>query len=105
MKIEKKELREIEFLFAQSTKGLHLLFDDHKKLTDILSTPTKEKLFFKSGNIEKIKELFSALVSKKGFQEKQSFLNNLNAEQFEILVRAYFHIVDNTILTQKKMIH
>ena len=105
MKIEKKELQEIEFLFTQSTQGLHLLFDDMKQLTNILSTPTKEKSFFKSPNMEKIKELFQTLVSKKGFEEKQSFLKSLNSEHFEILVRAYFHIVDNTILTQKKMVH
>ena len=105
MKIERKQLKEIEFLFNQSINGIHLLFDDNKKLAHILSTPTKEKSFFDSKNIQKIQEVFTGLISKKSLKEKQSYLNNLNSENFEILVRTYFHIVDNTILTQSKTIH
>lgn len=105
MKIERKQLKEIEFLFNQSTKGIHLLFDDNKRLAHILSTPTKEKTFFDSKNMEKIQKVFTGLISKKSLKEKQDYLSNLSSEKFEILVRTYFHIVDNTILTQNRMIH
>ena len=105
MKIERKQLKEIEFLFNQSTKGLHLLFEDKKKLAHILSIPTKEKSFFDSKNMNKIQEVFTGLVSKKSLREKQNYLNSLTSENFEILVRTYFHIVDNTILTKNKTIH
>ncbi len=105
MKIERKQLREIEYLFNQSAKGLHLLFEDNKKLTHILSAPTKEKSFFDTKNMPKIQEIFTGLISKKSLREKQDYLNQLDSENFEILVRVYFHIVDNTILTQKKVIH
>ena len=105
MKIERKQLKEIEFLFNQSTKGIHLLFEDNKKLSHILSTPTKEKTFFDSKNMQKIQEVFTGLISRKSFKEKQNYLNDLDSEHFEILVRTYFHIVDNTILTQNKIIH
>ncbi|MGI9548570.1 MAG: hypothetical protein ACR2M7_01115 [Bdellovibrionales bacterium] len=105
MKIEKKQLKEIEFLFDQSTKGLHLLFDDNKKLTNILKIPTIEKHFFNSENIKKIQSVFTDLISKKSFQDKKRYLNELNSENYEILVRTYFHIVDNTILSTNKNIH
>ena len=105
MKIERKRLKEIEFLFKQSVKGLHLLFDDNQKLIDILSKPTQEKTFFDSKNMCKIQEVFTGLISKKGFKEKQNYLNTLNSESFEILVRTYFHILDNTISNQNNMIH
>ena len=105
MKIERKQLKDIEFLFNQSTKGIHLLFEDNRKLAHILSVPTKEKSFFDSKNMHKIQEVFTGLISKKSLKEKQFYLNNLNSENFEILVRTYFHIVDNTILTQNKNIH
>lgn len=105
MKIERKQLKEIEFLFNQSTKGIHLLFEDNKKLAHILSVPTKEKSFFDSKNMHKIQEVFTGLISKKSLKEKQIYLSSLNSENFEILVRTYFHIVDNTILTQNKTIH
>ena len=105
MKIEKNQLKEIEFLFSQSAKGLHLLFDDTKKITDILKTPTKEKQFFSSENMKRIETLFTGLVAEKSFAGKKKYLNNLNRESFEIVVRTYFHIVDNTILTVNKSIH
>ncbi len=105
MKIEKKQLKEIEFLFDQSTKGLHLLFDDNEKLTNILKIPIAEKHFFNSDNIKKIQSVFTGLISKKSFQDKKRYLDELNSENFEILVRTYFHIVDNTILSASKNIH
>ena len=105
MKIERKQLQEIEFLFKQSIQGLHLLFDDTKRLTDILSTPTREKSFFDSKNMSQIQEVFTGLISKKSFREKQNYLNTLTSKKFEILVRTYFHILDNTILTQNKTLH
>ena len=55
--------------------------------------------------MEKIQKIFTGLISKKSLKEKQDYLNNLNSENFEILVRTYFHIVDNTILTQNKIVH
>ena len=105
MKIERKKLKEIEFLFHQSTKGLHLLFEDKAKLTNILRRPTKEKSFFDSKNMHKIQEVFTGLITKESLKAKKSYLNSLNSENFEILVRTYFHIVDNTILTNNKTIH
>ena len=105
MKIEKNQLKEIEFLFSQSANGLHLLFDDTKKITDILKNPTKENQFFSSSNMKRIESLFTGLVAEKSFASKKKYLNNLNEENFEIIVRTYFHIVDNTVLTVHKTIH
>ena len=105
MKIEKKQLKEIEFLFDQSVKGLHLLFDDKDRLVDILKTPIQEKQFFNSENMKTIQNLFTNLISRKTFQDKKEYLTTLNPQNFEILVRTYFHIVDNTLLAVEKTVH
>lgn len=105
MKIDRKQIKDIEFFFNQSVKGLHLLFEDTQKLIHILKTPTKEKIFFESENMQKIQKLFTNFISKKSFKEKQIYLTQLNPENFEILVRTYFHIVDSTILTKNNSIH
>ncbi len=109
MKIEKKQLkkqlREIEFLFSQSAKGLHHLFDDKARIANILSAPAREKNFFNSRNMKKIQNIFAELVSRKTVQDKKNYLSQLNSENFEILVRTYFHIVDNTILSSDKALH
>lgn len=105
MKIEKKQFKEIEFLFNQSMKGLHLLFDDNQRLHKILKTPTLEDQFFRPSNKEKIENLFTELISRKSFKAKKRYLDQLNPENFEILVRIYFHIVDNTLLTKNNTLH
>ena len=105
MKIARKQLKEIEFIFNQSIRGVHLLFPDNKKLACILKNPTQEDSFFNSENMSKIQEVFTGLVLQKGIQEKKNYLDHLDPEKFEILVRAYFHIVDNTICSNKKIIH
>ena len=105
MKIERKQLKEIEFIFRQSAQGVHLLFDDREKLVHILSRPVQEKIFFDSKNMEKLQEVFTRLISEKSLKDKQVYLKSLSAEYFEIFARAYFHIVENSILTQDKLIH
>ena len=105
MKIERKQLKDIEFLFDQSAKGLHLLFDDQQRLTQILRKPTQNKSFFNSKNMKRIQVIFTGLISRKTFEDKKNYLNNLNPDNFEILVRTYFHIVDNTILSTAKTTH
>ena len=105
MKIERKQLREIEFIFRQSAQGVHLLFDDRKKLIHILSRPVQEKSFFDDKNMEKLQEVFTGLLTQKGLRDKQVYLESLSAKHFEIFARAYFHIVENSILTQDKLIH
>ena len=105
MKIEKKQLKEIEFLFDQSTKGLHLLFDDKEKLAIILKEPIHEQSFFSSKNMKTIQFLFTNLISKKSFFDKKAYLQTLNAKNFEILVKTYFHIVDNTFLSAERNLH
>ena len=105
MKIEKKHLKDIEFIFNQSVKGLHFLFDDNKKLIPILKKPIHEKIFFESKNMQKIQDIFTGLISKKSLKEKRIYLNNLSDENFEILVRTYFHIIENSISKQNQLMH
>ena len=104
LEIKKTDLNQIELLLNQSTKGYHCLFD-HKKIAQILKTPTENLDFFTKVNIQLVQELLSSLLSKKSFQQKQSYLNSLNHQKFELLVRTYFHIVDSTVMASLKTPH
>lgn len=102
--IKERDLHEIEFLLNQSTRGHHLLFDTDQ-VVDILKTPTEELDFFKQNNILRIQSLLSRLTSKKTLKDKRTYLKSLDREAFEILVRTYFHIVDNAILASSCVSH
>lgn len=94
--INESHLDEIEHLLAQSMNGIHLLFDN-ETIANILKTPTEEVELFSLKNMNRIQELFTQLVEKETLYEKQDFLNSLERESFEMLLRTYFHIVDNSL--------
>ncbi len=102
--MEDKNLHHIETLLAQSMNGLHLLFD-HDRVAEILKVPTEELDFFKNENMEKIQALFSEFMEKSSLHEKKSFLSSLDPHSFEILVRTYFHILDNSLLAASSVKH
>ena len=97
LEIKQSDLNKMELFLNQSAKGYHFLFD-HKKVVQILKTPTEESSFFNKANMERIQELLIGLLSQKSFRQKQDYLDSLNHHNFELLVRTYFHIVDSTVM-------
>jgi hypothetical protein len=93
--IEDSNLDAIESLLSMSIKGIHQLFN-HADIAEILKKPTEEIDFFNFQNMDKIQDLFLELIQKKTFEEKKVFLDGLSKENYEIVLRAYFHIVENT---------
>jgi hypothetical protein len=94
--INESHLDEIEHLLAQSMNGIHLLFDN-ETIAKILRTPTEEMELFSVKNMSRIQDLFTQLVQRETLDEKQDFLESLEKESFEMLLRTYFHIVDNSL--------
>jgi hypothetical protein len=76
--------------------GIHLLFDN-ETIKDILKVPTEQLDLFHFRNLDKIQDLFTEFIKRQGLQEKQIWLSTLDKESFEMLVRTYFHIVDNSL--------
>lgn len=97
-KTQDLQIAELEKLLNQSVRGFHHLFDKDK-ISEILKTPTEELDFFTVDNMQTIQKLFDELIKKETMQEKQAFIERLNDQHFEILLRTYFHIVDSTILS------
>ena len=104
IEIKERDLHEIEFFLNQSTLGHHLLFE-RKQVADILKTPTEKLDFFKKNSLHRIQSLLTGLISKKSLKEKKHYLRSLDSEAFEILLRTYFHIVDNAVLAATQSIH
>jgi hypothetical protein len=102
--IDKGQLEQMEYLLSQSAQGFHLLFDS-KSVRRILSRPTEKMDFFTFENLNRIQAILGDFLKKKTFQEKKFFLEGLDDESYELLVRSYFNIVDNTILEGTKHKH
>ncbi|MGE0764519.1 MAG: hypothetical protein AB7N80_14685 [Bdellovibrionales bacterium] len=97
-------LDEIERLLTQSMNGLHVLFDN-AMVAKILQKPTEELDFFSFDNLDRIQSLFTKFVERPTLNDKKDFIASLDRESYEILVRTYFHIVDNSILAANRPRH
>jgi hypothetical protein len=97
IRIDEKNLEEIERLLGQSLNGLHLLFEN-KKVAEVLKHPTESLDFFSIENQDRIQVLFTSLVQHESYFDKLCFLRELDEESYEILLRTYFHILDNTVM-------
>jgi hypothetical protein len=96
LRISDSHLDQIEHLLAQSMNGIHLLFDN-ETIARVLKKPTEEVDLFQQRNLDKIQDLFTAFIQKASFAEKQLYLSSLDKESYELLLRTYFHIVDNSL--------
>lgn len=99
-----ENFEQIEYLLFQSTQGIHFMFEN-QDIKKVLSKPTKSEIFFTEKNMKKVQGLLSGFLDCKTLQAKQSYLDRLPADDFELLIRAYFHLVENTILAHSNIRH
>ncbi len=102
--IEPKQLEQLEYLLNQSAQGLHLLFEN-REVARVLSTPTEKLDFFTFENITKVQNIFSKFVQKNSLMEKRIFVESLDHPNRDLLLRAYFQILENAILSNKPLKH
>lgn len=97
-------LERMDQLIYQSTRGIHILFD-HKDIVGAINDkdPTLEE-----NTIEKLKliqDLLYKFIRMKEVDQKKAFLKELNSHEYALLIRAYFKIVDNSILNKHSERH
>jgi hypothetical protein len=94
--VEEKNLERMEALLRQSAQGIHILFDN-QSIADVMRQNQDDKDFFDFDKMKRVQDVMTELIAKKSYYEKVSYLRELDASSFEMLVRTYFHIVENTV--------
>jgi hypothetical protein len=102
--IDKDQLDQVEYLFSQSAQGLHLLFDN-EDIRKVLSRPTEDLDFFTFENVDRIQKLLGDFITKTSLEAKRTFLERLDRDTYELLLRTYFNIVENSIYEQDLLKH
>jgi hypothetical protein len=101
---QEKSLERMEALLKQSAMGIHILFDNNS-IAKVMSQGKDDKDFFDFNKMKRVQDVMTELIAKKSYYEKVSFLKELDDEAFEMLVRTYFHIVDNTVRAATEQHH
>lgn len=94
----------MEALLTHSAMGVHALFDN-KSIADALRKVKDDKDFYDLDKMKKIQDVMTELIAKKTYFEKMAYLNSLESEAYSMLVRAYFHIVENTVRANHEELH
>ncbi len=94
--VEEKSLERMEALLTQSAMGVHILFDN-QSIANALKHVKDEKDFLNYDKMKVVQDVMTELVAKKTYIDKLAYLNSLDKEAYQMLVRAYFHIVENTV--------
>jgi len=53
--------------------------------------------FYDFDKMKRVQNVMTELIAKKTYFEKVAYLRSLDLESFQMVVRAYFHIVKNTV--------
>lgn len=94
--IEETSLERMEALLSHSALGVHVLFDN-KDIAEVLKEVKDDKDFYSFDKMKKVQDIMTELIAKKTYFEKMAYLQALDPESYQMLVRAYFHIVENTV--------
>ena len=104
MTANEREVQTIEYLIYQSTQGIHFLFNNDE-IEAVMRMPDEGEAFFSIENMTKVQALLTQWLERPTFSEKRSFLDSLAHDQHAMLIRAYFHLVDTTIMTHSNLRH
>ena len=96
MKNIEDNLSGVEYLLSQSLKGFHFAFEK-QDIKLALGSPLNGISEFEYENREKVQEIFSKFVSCQSLEQKQAYLKSLPAIDKELLIKAYFNILENTL--------
>ncbi len=102
--VDEKSLEQMETLLAHSARGVHVLFDNDS-IARVLKQESDDKDFLDLMKMKKVQDIMTELVAKKTFFEKKAYLHTLDKDSYDILVRAYFHIVENTVRANYNLKH
>lgn len=102
----------MEAILTQAAKGIHVLFDN-KTIAEVLKLDSSQNNaqpksstipgnsadneFYSFEQIKKVQNLMTELIAKKSYHDKISFLESLDRETYQLVVKAYLHIVENSL--------
>ena len=94
--LEEKSLEKMEALLRQSALGVHVLFDN-EDIANAMSPVSDNKDFFDFDKMKRVQDVMTELIAKPTYLDKVYYLRDLDTESYHMLIRTYFHIVENTV--------
>lgn len=98
---QEQALEKMEAILNQAAMGIHVLFDK-ESIAAAYKEVTDEKDFYDFDKVKVIQDSMTELISRKSYFEKLAYLQSLDKGTLVLLIRAYFHIVENNVLASQQ---
>ncbi len=102
--IQEKSLERMEALLKQSAMGIHILFQN-TEIAAAMKNFKDNTDFFDFNKMKRVQDVMTELVAKPSYYEKVAFLKELDQDSYQMLIRTYFHIVENTVRASTEQHH
>lgn len=103
--IKEKGLQKMEALLRQSAMGIHILFDNDTIAKSLKRKPRDDRELLDFEKMKRIQEIMTELITKGTYYEKVDYLQELDEDSFDMLVRTYIHIVENNVRQASEHTH
>lgn len=102
--VREKGLQKMEALLKQSAQGIHVLFDN-QTIARAMGKKHDDRDFLDFNKMKRIQDIMTELVTKTNYYDKVAYMEALDESSFDMLVRTYFHIVENTVRSTSEHSH
>ncbi len=102
--LDQSQVQSLQKILNQSELGIHVLFDN-ELISNVFKQPYNEDDFFNPENLKKVQDEVMKLLQFKSLTQKQDYINSLDAESKQRIVRAYFYIIENNIRSHTRQTH
>lgn len=100
--VSEDQLEQVEYLIGQSIQGNHVLFDPDtikRVFTAFIGEDVCEK------DAYGVEHHIERMILQPTLSQKRAYLERLDRKTFELVVRTYFNIVENSLFEQCEVKH
>jgi hypothetical protein len=102
--VSKDQLDQVEYLINQSALGNHVLFDA-ETVRRVFDSPNLYNAVFTEEQAYEVEHHIERLMGQPSLTQKRAYLEALDAETYERVVRTYFNIVENKMYETLEVKH
>lgn len=102
--ISKDQMEELQFILSQSESGVHLLFENDC-IKKVFSKEIDEIELFSDDKVKEVESLMEDFISIPSISARKTYFETLSEIEQEMIVRSYFNIIGNNILSQGRLLN
>lgn len=95
---------ELQYILAQGESGIHLLFENDQ-IKKVFAKEVDEVELFSEDNVKEVEALMEEFISVPSISGRKAFFNALTENEQDMIIRSYFNIIENNILSKESLLN